>query len=109
MSKNPGANYRQEQMDAVSGREDMRHRADKRVDKTKRREQIFKENLNAWHNNVKALVDNTWQISPLCHLLWWSLVLNGTYEQHAIVLKREDANTKEETLKVLTVSSRSLR
>ena len=32
-------------------------------------EQPFKKNQNAWHSNVKAPVDNTWQISPLCYLL----------------------------------------
>ena len=35
----------------------------------KKEEQTFKDNLNVWHNNVKAPVDNTWQISTLCQLL----------------------------------------
>ena len=34
VSRNPGGNNRQERMDAVPGREDWRHRADKRVGKT---------------------------------------------------------------------------
>ena len=36
---------------------------------TKKEEQTLKETLNTWHNIVEASVDNTWQISPLCHLL----------------------------------------
>ena len=60
VSKNPGGNNGQEWMDAVSGREDRRHRADKRVGKTtkKKEEQTFMEKRNTWHNNVKASVDN---------------------------------------------------
>ena len=34
VSGNPGGNYKQERNDAVSGRQDGKHRADKRVSKT---------------------------------------------------------------------------
>ena len=54
-------------MDAVSGLKDRRHRADKRVGKKNEEvEHTFIETMNTWQNNVKAPVDNTWQISPLC-------------------------------------------
>ena len=72
VSMDPGGNNRQERMDAVSGREDRRHRADKRVGQTttkKKKSKPFMEIRSTWHNNVKAPVDNPWQISALCHLL----------------------------------------
>ena len=70
VSKNPGGNKRQERMDAVSGREDGKHRADNAWarQQKKKEEQTFKETRNTWHDNMKALVDTTWQISPLGHL-----------------------------------------
>ena len=38
---------------------------------------------NTWQNNVKAPVDNTWQIPPLCHLLLLrSFVLDGNDNMH---------------------------
>ena len=37
VSRNPVGNNRQERMDAVSGQEERRHRADKRVGKTKKK------------------------------------------------------------------------
>ena len=50
MSRNPGGNYRQERNDAVSGQEDGRQRADKRVSKyshksDKEGEKIFRETM----------------------------------------------------------------
>ena len=36
---------------------------------TKGGDQIFLDTMNTWQNNMKATADNTWQISPLCHLL----------------------------------------
>ena len=35
----------------------------------KKGRQTFTEFMDTWQNNVKAPVDNTLQISPLCHLL----------------------------------------
>ena len=62
-----------------------------------------------WHNNVKAPVDNTWQISPLCHLqLLRSFVLDGTDNDASVVTAEKVFSTRQKA-RALTASSRVLR
>ena len=73
-SRNPVGNYKQERMDAVSGQEDGRQRADRRVSKIpsqsdKEGEKFFRETMNMMAKRREGPMDNTWQIPPLCHLL----------------------------------------
>ena len=92
VSRNPGGNNRQERKDAVSGQEDGKHREDYREGKHENGYKREKEKYSlpqrveakgngavgsfehidpshAWQNDVKASVNNTWHISPFCHVL----------------------------------------
>ena len=87
VSKSPGGNERQERKDAVTGQNDGKHQADNRVGKTgarggKRRRTVQSSATcggkrqwclgsfepivpsHAWQNDVRASLDNTWQIPP---------------------------------------------
>ena len=83
VSKKPSGNNRQERMNAVSGREEKRHDADKRVGKTT--EQTWIKIRNTWHNNVMTPSGTPWQSSPLCHLP----ALAQRNRQHAFVVTIE--------------------
>ena len=106
--RNPGGNHRQERMDAVSGLNNGRHRADNEL---ARHQDYNKESshLCKWTRkkleptNVKASVATTWQISPL------KVTRTNWHGQHALVFVTEKVQTRGKTVQVLTVSSRSLR
>ena len=89
--------------DAVPGPEDGKHQADNRVGKTGAPEGKTVQSSetcgakmqwylgseepivpsHAWENDLKASVDNTWQISPFRHmLLIGAIVLDGTNGYH---------------------------
>ena len=99
VSRSPGGNNRQERKDAVSGQEDGKHREDYRVGKQKHlKEKTVQTSATCggkrqwclgslepivssyvWQHDVKASVNNTWQISPFCHMLSvGAFVLDGT-------------------------------
>ena len=77
VSKSPGGNNRQERKNAVSSQEDGKHKADYCGGKQEKEEE--KNSTMFWEleahcsivrvakKNVKASVNNTWQISPFCH------------------------------------------
>ena len=77
VSRNPGGNNRQEQEGRSVSPTRRETSSGQRVGKTTKKKEMekqgekqpFKENQSAWHSNVKAPADTTWQISPLCHLL----------------------------------------
>ena len=49
-----------------------------------------------WQNDVKASVDNTWQISPLCHmLLVRAFVLVGTNHDASVVTAEKVVITRQ--------------
>ena len=51
---------------------------------------------HAWQNDVKALVDNTWQISPLCHMLSVrALVFDGTNHDASVVTEGLDCLVRD--------------
>ena len=105
--------------DAVPGPEDGKHQADYRVGKTggrggKRRKTVQSSATcgdrrqwclgsekpivpsHAWQNNVKASVDNTWQISPFRRmLLVGAFVLDGTngYHGESFSVSSDNQNT----------------
>ena len=110
VSKNAGGNTRQERMNAVSGRKDRRHRADKRVGKTtpppppptppkkKKRANLQR---STWHNNVKApsgqpLAD--FDTLPSAEV---KVARAQWYGQHAIVFTTEKVQPRGKTAKVL--------
>ena len=65
---------------------------------------------HAWQNDVKASVDNTWQISPLCHMLSVrAFVLDGTNHDASVVTAEKKVFSTGQKARALTVSSRKLR
>ena len=117
VSRNPGGNNRQERNDAVSGQADGNHREDYRVGKQEHmRERQFVQlsatcggkrqwclgseepmiPSHAWQNDVKSSMDNTWQISPLCHmLLVRAFVLDGTNHDASVVTAEKVVITRQ--------------
>ena len=95
VSKSPGGNKGQERKDAVPGQD---NREGNRGHKGKKKRKTVQSSItcrskrqwrlgsfehvvpsHAWQNDVKASVNNAWQISPFCHmLLVGAFVLDGT-------------------------------
>ena len=121
VSKNPGGNNRQERINAVSGREDRTHRADKPVgNETKKK----KEKVKRKKREKRASIQRESERKGQCespggqHLADFATLPSAVakvaraswHGQHAIVFNhREGATTREKTAKVLTFSSRSSR
>ena len=87
VSKNPGGNSTLERKDAVSGQEDGKHREDTREGNRRHKRDLNRKRKtvqssatcgsfehvvpsHAWQNDVKSSVNNAWQISPFCHMLF---------------------------------------
>ena len=115
--------------DAVPGPEDGKHQADYRQirsTRSKKRTEQFSATYggkrqwshgseepivpsHAWQNDVKASVNRTWQMSPLCHmLLLRSFVLDGT-NNDASVVKTEKVFGTRQKARALTNSFRIMR
>ena len=113
----PGGNNRQERKDAVSGQQDGKHREDYREGKHGHKRRTKKKNSavlqkgggkkqwclgksehivpsHAWQNDVKASVNNAWQISPFCRTpLVGAFVLDGTKGYHDKLPAQRQKNT----------------
>ena len=115
VSRNPGGNNRQERNDAVSGQEDGKRREDYRVGKQEHmKDKQFAQSSatcggkrqwclgseepiipsHAWQNDVKASVNNAWQIWPFCRTpLERAFVLDGIKNYHDKLSAQHQINT----------------
>ena len=95
-------------MDAVSGREDETHRADKRVGKTKKkREQTFIETMNIMAKQREGPSGQHFADSATLASAAVKVARAQWNGQHAIVVTIEKLLTRGKTAKVMIVSSRS--